>query len=421
MLEICLLILFFTIWWLRKDSHKTILVYGIFNIFLQDYVCLRFEPPAIALRFLLDVIILWYAYCKNMIEFKVFPLKGSFIFLFLITILGVMVSPLSFTQTLPAAINKITPYLIVVLFCSHLQTKEDTEFAYKMVLWSFGILCLYAMVEFALQMNPVGEYVKTIVSDDLLRGKIYVASEYRFISVRCSSLLAICIAWGGYVCLIVACFFCVSGQSASKMKVALMVALLIFNVIISGSRSPMVFLSVIAIGFFFTSKLSAKLLLFILMGVFWINNQEFISTIFSSFSSDNTDIQGSSYEMRLNQYAAVSAVISESPFWGLGIKGFEVASKANSEILGAESIWLQQLIYSGLLGVIYQIVVYISILRYMISNKLNQSKLSCIVMVFGWISFCTLTSSPGLTEPYFLTICILVVRYFESHMQNKEG
>ena len=157
------------------------------------------------------------------------------------------------------------------------------------------------------------------------------------------------------------------------------------------------------------------------MGVFWINNQEFISTIFSSFSSDNTDIQGSSYDMRLNQYAAVSAVISESPFRGLGIKGFEVASKAKSEILGAESIWFQQLISSGLLGVIYQIVVYISILRYMISNKLNQSKLSCLVMVFGWISFCTLTSSPGLTEPYFLTICILVVRYFESHMQNKEG
>lgn len=421
MLIFCILTLLFTIRWLIKDPHKTILVYAIFNIFLQDYVCIRFEPPAIMLRLLLDLIIIWYFYSKKLFDFKYFPLRGVYIFLFLTILLGVMVSPLSFTQTLPAAINKITPYLIVVIFCSHLKTKEDTEFAYKMVLWSFGILCLYAMVEFALQMNPVGEYVKTIVSDDLLRGKIYVASEYRYISVRCSSLLAICIAWGGYVCLIVACYFCLSGQKAYLYQVVIMVVLLVFNVIISGSRAPMLYLLVIALGYFLYSKMTTKILLFILISVFAIYNQDLILPIIASFSDDGGEVSGSSIAMRLDQYTAVSSVMSASPLWGFGIKGYEVAFKANSDILGAESIWLQQLINSGLLGVIYQIVVYISILRYMISNKLNQSKLSCLVMVFGWITFCTLTSSPGLTEPYFLTICILVVRYFESHMQNKEG
>lgn len=415
MFVFCFIIFIVAIRWLIKEPHKMILAYGIVNIFLQDYVCFRFEPPAIMLRLVLDTIIIWYFCSKRVIDLRKFPLKVPYFLLFVITIVGIFISPLPVTQTFPAAISKITPYLIVVLFFNQLQTKEDTEYAYKFVLWSFGILCLYAFIEFLLQMNPVGEYLKTVVSEDLLRGKIYVASEFRYISVRCSSLLGICIAWGGYCCLIVSCFLCISGKSASKTHIVLMIALLIFNVIISGSRAPMIYLAVIALGYFGASKISVKLLLTISFSAFFIFNQELIIPILSSFSEDNSEVSGSSIDMRLDQYAAVSSVISESPIWGFGVKGYEVAKESNSEILGAESIWLQQLIYGGVIGIIYQILIYITVLRYMVTKTNKSTRLACVVMVVGWIVFASLTSSPGLIEPYFLTICILVIRYFELH------
>ena len=352
-----------------------------------------------------------------MVDFKAFPFRGSYIFLFIITLLGVFVSPLSITQTLPAAISKITPYLIVVLFFSHLKTKEDTEFVYKKVLWSFGVLCAYALVEFALQMNPVGEYLKAIIPEDLLRGKIYVASEFRFFSIRCSSLLAICIAWGAYCCLIVSCIFCIVSYSekVKKQHLFIIIILLIFNVLISGSRTPMLYFVVIFFGYFWTTKLSVKLFLILIIGIFVVKNYEIIMSVLSSFSEDNTEVEGSSINMRLEQLNAVSSVIYDSPIWGLGIKGYAAAVNKNSDVLGAESIWLQQLINSGLLGILFQIMLYFSVFKYFLGREASLYRVQEVVLVVGWIVFCTLSTSPGLTEPYFLTIVLLTKRYIETH------
>ena len=116
-------------------------------------------------------------------------------------------------------------------------------------------------------------------------------------------------------------------------------------------------------------------------------------------------MSGSNFSQRLLQLESTLEVLTNSLIWGYGIKGLEfVRSSKSTDVLGAESVWLQQLIYFGLLGVVQQLILYIS------CYKLTKKIKSLILLLLGWIAFSTMSSSPGLHETYFLIILILLYK-----------
>ena len=123
-----------------------------------------------------------------------------------------------------------------------------------------------------------------------------------------------------------------------------------------------------------------------------------------------TDSEGSSVSMRQMQFLATFLALSESFLYGFGIKGYELALAKDADILGAESIWLQQLINYGLIGAVMQLYLYISCWRLIV--KYGDNSIICKFMLLGWILFCTMTTSPGLHETYFIIILLLLCRTF---------
>ena len=64
------------------------------------------------------------------------------------------------------------------------------------------------MIEFILQTNPFLKYLQSILPYEYLDGKLYyVEGLKRFFSIRCQSIFAICISWGGFCALMVAFLF----------------------------------------------------------------------------------------------------------------------------------------------------------------------------------------------------------------------
>lgn len=419
MIYLCILIIVFVVFGLYTKPNKTILIYGILNILLQDYICVRYESPAIMLHFAVDVIIISYCILNKKFSLRDFPLYKPYKVLFCLMLLGVIVSSFPLSSTIPSTINALSPYIIVVLFYSELRTKEDSEFAFKLMLILLFFMSVYSLVEFILQENPISEYCYATIPPDLLKGKLYLSYEYRFISVRCSSLMSISIAWGGLCCLIASSYFCVSSftKDVKKWLLLTVLTLLIFNVIISGSRSPMIYLIVILIGYLWSTKVSVKFILLIFAVLFYFFSPDLLNPILNSFTSSDTEVTGSSIELRINQYDAIMSILSQSPIWGFGAKGLLLAFKSNSDILGAESIWFQQLITGGIIGLFCQAYMYVFILKFVIKTNVGITKLMCALMVIGWIIFCSLTTAPGLTEAYFITICLLTIKYIHLHRE----
>ena len=410
--KICIILSLIFILIIVKNSHNAILLFAASSILFQDYLCLRYNSPNITLYFMINSIAVGYIIVKKGIYFKDFPLKRAFCFLFFTYIVGVLASPLSFSQTIPYAIGKILSYIFVVIFFNELQSYKDIKFCFICTLSIIFFLCIYSSVEFGLQMNPWLTYIVSLYPDEMT-GKIYQHFEVRFFSIRCQSLLSISISWGA-VCALWMSFIIYLKDIAKSNYISkilfILSILLAFNVFISGARSAFILLlfSLCIIFISFSSKF--KFLFICTFIIIIIAYSDFLSDILLSFS-EKGNINGSSSSERTMQLNGVLNVISESPLWGLGIKGFNEAKLMDSDILGAESIWLQRLLSFGLIGITSQIYLYVCLFRYTNNEVMKGKRIKLYLFILSWIIFSTITSSPGLTEAYFLILLLILVNY----------
>ena len=408
--NICIIISGFLLLFMIKNSHKAILLFAVCSILFQDYLCLRYSSPNISLYFVINCIAIGYIYIKKRLTFDSFPLLKSFYFLFFTYIIGVFVSPLSFSQTVPYAIGKILSYLFVIVFYNEIISYNDIRYSYYSTIVVILLLCIYSIVEFILQFNPLLTYISTLYPDEVI-GKIYQHDEVRFFSKRCQSLLSISISWGAVCSLWISFIVLVKNVINNKLFTFLIFSLIMilsFNVFISGSRSSYI-LFLFSISILFLTLTSKYKIFFILLFVlFFISFIDLLSDIFTSFT-DKGDINGSSSSERTLQLNGVLNVISDSPLWGLGIKGFNEAKMLDSDILGAESIWLQRMISFGLIGVISQLYLYISLIQFAWRSVTVESRFKLFLFIIGWVIFSSITSSPGLSETYFIILLIVII------------
>ncbi len=397
---------------LFKNKHKAILWFGPASILAQDYMCIRYESPAISLLFLLESAILavFFLFKRSSLSLKHFPLRKAFIFLFLTYIAGIIVSSRPFLETVPYVVSLICSYLIVVVFYNEISCKCDITTCFKSFIVITTVLSLYFLFEYTTQSNPFLAWILPQIPESW--GGLFFYFEdptTRFSSVMCQSLLNISIGWGGFCALGVSFLLICKREFLSLVNPIyfwFLILLLVFGVLGSGSRSALLYLLLIIAGFVFEMNGKNKLffILFVLLGVIVLRHQLF--EILGSLSGN--DVGGSSVGGRQLQLLAAISVISQSPVFGFGIKGTAIAGEINSSILGSESIWLQQLINFGLFGVIYQIYMYKSMISEL--RSVSQNKRMAVVFVIGWILFSSATTSPGFGETYFLIIYTLLYK-----------
>lgn len=414
MLAFCILVILLFVLFLIKRPHLAILTYVPCSILFQNYICLRLAPPALSLQFVLDLIFVIYFLIYRRVKYVNFPFYHIYIFLFLILLLGVIVSPLSLSQVLFHAIKIIISYSVLVVFYFELRKKRDLQYSTIVIGITFLLLCLYAFVEYIYQENFLHEYIYLTNDPEYLKGKLYLTHEVRYSSMRCSSLFPISISWGGFCCLIMSFFsflYVINRKKPSTIIYILFICVIAFCVLISGSRASMVYFLIVflALTTFLNKRIGLILSALSLVVLFW--GSDFAELIFKSMQSKSDIVMGSSIDLRLNQYDIAFKVLSDSPIFGFGIKGGTIALKYNSDLLGSESIWLQQFISYGIIGVVFQFLLYYNVYKIITEGLEWNKKVYSIFFLTGWIVFCTLTTSPGLSEPYFLSFVVLLIRY----------
>ena len=373
-------------------------------------MCLKYSSPAVSLSFALNFIFLLYAFVKGRLKIKDFPLKKPYCILSLMFIMGIIASSLPLIKTGPYVFDMMVSYMIVPLFFYEVRTANDYMLSLKCFLIAMFGLCSYSIVEFVLQSNPFIDNAMLSIPEEW-GGRLY-AGNSRYGSIRTQSIMNICIGWGGLCSMIVGVLLYCKDTIQKLYRpflywIFLLVA--IFCTLTTGTRSAYVFLVIVLMGGFYVSG-SNKFAMIILgiVGFYIIGDQ--MSEIANSVFSSNKYEDGSSADMRQLQFAAAIEAISHSPVWGFGIKGATMASQMYDGILGSESIWLKRLLDFGLTGVIIQIYLYYKYNMFLFHKSSKHYRFLSIAFVVGWVSFCTLTSSPGLGEPYFLIVLVLLAK-----------
>jgi len=393
-----------------NNYHKAVLLLGPLFILFQPYMCLRYNSPAVSLVFFLHLVVVFVLFVKKKrLRFKSFPLYKAFVCLFISLAIGLIVSPHGIFSLLPWLFSQILSYLFIVIYYNELYDLSDVKFSLKSLLVSAALLFAYFLFELVTQTNPFIQSMYDLLGMD--KGWVYPITE-RFGVIRTQSFMTICIGWGGFCCIMISVISLVRGCSiftrVNKI-LYIMTILSLLGVYFSGSRSAYLFLVVIMINLFFDLRGVKKVCLYLCVIIGGIILMPSIISFITDIFGEGAE--GSSMSMRQMQFLATFSVLTESPLWGFGIKGYELAVSQDSDILGAESIWLQQLINYGIIGVVVQVYIYKSCWNFV--KECGAGSTLCMFLVLGWVLFCTLTTSPGLNEQYFLIILVLMCKVIQ--------
>lgn len=181
---------------------------------------------------------------------------------------------------------------------------------------------------------------------------------------------------------------------------------------LTGSRAVFVamIILVIPVLYDFMRENSSVLLKIALLGgaVFLLG--DWILTLVDSFVNSDSAVSGSSLDMRLMQLAVILPFFFNSPIWGNGYAYTWTFVKAvDSDLLGAESVWLQIPVDFGIVGMI----AYVACILYM-AKKLSK----CLgkrgaAMPLAVISAYSLSTFLGLELNYFFILCIIIIKLYE--------
>lgn len=412
-LALCLLCLF------AYRSHEFILFYAPFSVVLQPWMCIRYSAPALTVSFAINFVLTIYLLLFLLLKRGYLEIKNPFFYvialMMLDNIIGLLSSGNDIFSSIPSFIQNICAYTPLVLLYDELQTEKDLRIVLKSFVYVAMTLLVYGFVEFILQTNTLFLYIITKVSETDLFGKIYFEedSEIRFGSIRCQSLMVISIAWGA-LCVI---FFGVIVTLKNYLKkffnkdiLYIMILLSLVGTFSAGSRSPYVFLAIILLPFFLKNfSIMEKFFCVIVVSItmFWMSST--IDGIVESFSS-RSDVSGSSVEMRVDQLETIFVAMKDNSIFGIGNKGLGYILKKYPNVYGAESVWFHTFISAGICGVILLILQYYLSFRIIIKEFNRTRKLEMIFFLLGWIIFSTITTSPGLSYVYFLTMITVIMK-----------
>ena len=289
--------------------------------------------------------------------------------------------------------------LLVWMTWQIVETKEDFIFLFKGITVIILGSCVYGIVEYFIQRNPLTEYEATLNSSNAIDWS-YDADFGR--GYRVNSIFEHAIGagmnWALYAVLV---FNIIQKKSATVGRVIIPIItaiLCIPCILFTNSRSPIIFFIIALLSIInFKSKRFYPLVLIGVVGVgicipFLSDNV--VNVVMSLFDENAAaDIGGSNLDMRLRQLEAAFELFMRSPIFGLGPSFADVMQNDTVEqLLGSESIWFQVIPSMGLLGVIaYVVQIYYTIIK--LPKKFHSRQIFFVSLAY-WVTY-TVTSIPG--------------------------
>lgn len=412
-----------------KDLKKSFELYLVYKLILVTNITLISVPdiPLLTLEMFMTFVYLVAFFLKErqyQFAHMKFPYRIPFAFLFICWLLSSMFAIAGFKAELSNLIKVISEDILLVwLMWEVLETKEDFELLYKYITVMIFASCVYGLVEYAIQSNPLTLYEATLIQDET-RSFIGLYTNmdrgYRIKSIFEHSIGA-GINWSMYAVFTMWLWINSAIERRKRFpKLAIITAFMCIPcIILTKMRSPLLFFAIFCLSLvdfkkkrFYSLVVLGIVAVIVLMPLFIEN-----INIFMSFFDSNAqaEIGGSSIETRVSQFTAAFDVVKMSPVFGLGNKFANVLPRsAYAMLYGMESIWLLVIVQYGLVGVIVYLFYAAWSLLY-VPIKYKSLPIFFLTLAY-WVTY-TATSVPGLKMHLFYLIVFYFVKASDEYQE----
>lgn len=355
-----------------------------------------------------------------------FPYKNAFLLLFFCWFISAVFSVAGFGAELSVLIKNTTNKILFIwMLWQIIETKDDFKDAFKIITIVFFISTIYGLFEIGTLTNPLTEYEKTLNNDaDKIMNWSYAESGrgYRINSIF-EHAIGAGMNWAVYAVFTLGLFINRTREIPRKFFSLITMALCIVCMILSRSRTPLIYFFIGLVGMFNFKKKSTYgwvVALIILCVVVLPNASPNTISMIGSIFDTNIDVGGSSFSSRIDQFTAAWSLMRQSFLFGMGSKySLYINSIYVQRLLGGESIWFGVLPSYGFFGLICYLIEMLTMV-YIVPKKYKSGKLLFLGIAY-WMAN-TVSSFPGFLEYlYFLCIFFFIKNTGEYKAINEQS
>lgn len=413
-----LIALLFTYQLIRNKGVKKLQWFLAAILFFPHLIGLV-DLPGLKLNFqeyiVLATIVIFIFQERNKVKaLRHFPLFGILLIVFMLLLaVGVFDTRLSLFLGIYRGMRYfLTNFFIVFIGFYYLNSISDFKRILRTLAFYFFILSIYGFFNFIFKANPYIDLIQTTYGTGMDVIAQYMGNLMdRF---RISSFTWHPIYYGLFLGeeIIILMFMLTSGWFKGRMRPFSLICLfvVIANLILTNSRTPIIALAVgFIVYFIYSMKLKQKISV-IIVGIclaivallVFPSASDIVGEAYNAITTQDTQVQGSSLEMREDQLGASVLVFYESPITGngynyiqegLGFTSDRSNRQSDNVLQGFESYIFKLLIEQGLCGIVANILFFTSLVVFFIKGYRKNSKIgkqlsiAAISIVFLFLLF----------------------------------
>ena len=295
-----------------------------------------------------------------------FPLKIPFLLISISYICSCFNATTGFVTEFGRIVVRIfSIYIYIWILWKTIEDEEDFKFLFKGITITMFIACIYGLIEYFTKSNLILDY-----KVNLSKNSIYVYNMAGLRGYRLTSLFEHPIGAGmtfGLYSIFYFSLWMKENPIVLKSKIGLVTAVLCLPcVVLTKMRTSILYTIILGIILLINfRKIKRKtlirilILMIIMLPIMFIvikSNSTLITNLITSEKS--TEIGGSSFSMRFEQFVAIKNIIATSPMFGLGETFREgiVRTEYTDAALGYEGVIFEQLSMHGYFGIFVNII-----------------------------------------------------------------
>ncbi len=387
------------------NFRQTVLMWIPFHLLFNAQVAIRYYSPGVSLVVAVNIMLVFVYFIfektkrtHEKTNNESYILTSAMILAMISYIISIIFAEYPVNSGITKMMRDfLSGFFLIFLFQKSLVRKRDFFFFVKGCVIVSILIFVLGLIEFIFKDNPVLDFVyMNSPHDDATSGRMWYTPPFlsgglqtRFGLIRVFSFFNIPIAFG-VTCVFLASFFAILYKDnyyvVSKKYSLVLLFILLFGVVACNSKAPMLGAIILFLYFFRPSYLFQVNILFfilVLIVVVMYITPDYIKNFVSLFDNDLAEEgRGSTVAMRQRQMEVALDMFFVNPLFGNGVGSIDVLRDIafNSDIQGAESIWLQILPERGLLGVFVYIALYLILYKAMIKYVPKKETLFFLIL-----------------------------------------
>ena len=417
-----------------NDFKKTVLIWMPVQMLFNAQIALKYSSPAMSLNLGVSVVLVFLYFLKN----KTKKNTNSDIFILSTPFLGYIFSYLlSFSNSIvpiSAGLNSAIKFFLMTfginyVFQKVITTQEDIRIFIKTSLIIVFLIVGLAIFESIFHDNPVLDYVYYhSPQDETTKGRMWYippsirgTMAMRYGMVRAYSFFGIPIEFGCACAFLLFLYMILYNEKFLthlniNHKLILIASILNFiGLFLANSKTAYVGLIFLLFGMFKIKQiLNIKVILptLILTFLFFYLFPNYLLNFTSLFNANIAEEGGgSTVQGREMQFAVALKMFNMNPIFGNGPGSINILKQFgnNSDILGAESSWMQILPERGIIGALAYILFYISI--FLKCTKYIPKRIISFLLI-GLLVMETATGT--INGIYFMPVIIVIYKLYKT-------